>query len=1088
MDPRFPLIVSPLYQDLEWKVHLPGARRIKIVFDPRSRTETNCDWVSITQEVGDVGSSSFGQRHEALRYSARFHGRDGRENFPGFGGRLPLWVDGERFVARFRSDRCSTDWGIRFTAYGILDDEDEADAKSDGAGADKGNSARLYEVSPPGTSSAVALMASGYNTTAGALNAGKIVNLAGRAGTLELDLACWLLEFLSRDASWVPMVAARLCNETALGVMLECLKAFSQRRRLRVLRLVATIVAEARLTPAVPAHPPLIVPPPGSGLAVMPSAEDVGALQRTVLALTEAQRVLEGAAPMMTPYLQALVQCAVLLHAFLVNIVAQAGDMFAANAGNAEVARGERSIRDGHGTREDANSTRSSGPFRNLGIVLGGSPGAAAVRDVATLGAIISDFVQGITPVRLLLEDFLPLLTDACSVTVQSTHPFDRTVTLRSVRVPGAISLQARFDPRTEMGEDDRIVIRHPGLPMRIHPVMATAHMQGFPSPPSPKLEGEFLREREVSTFDGLTKGTNDENLPAISVGDRVERGAGWTFGNEDGADELVPNGMLSPSSRTGIVTALEQWSGREGGGARVRWSKAETKMGMGEVSSDADGDEQVAEGGTVSERSDGVGDGEGGERCFEALYSVQNPAHLRVVKRGGIDRQRRPVFVGGSALEIEAIPAGQCGHEAHGRNGGRISCSYPREHSCAGINEAEQTRTYCLKFDGESTHVDLPTYQGMCLEGDFTLEVWAWLDYGTARNGKAKCVLSRANDYMLNGRLSRGQSPCTEDSLLLSTVVSSPASIPSPADVVHLSPSSPVGPGAGALQDPNTSHTPKSTATPASLAAGLLTTSEETASAIEQGQSPLATSNRSCLIDTEAREGSSPAEVSGVSGRATSSGGGDENNGCDSGGCVDEAVGAAGAPSPSRLAEASSKPDFSGQYHEQEAAVVRDQVRMQARELPATWPWVDGARTRSSTNASLERTGSTGSFAMDESTARVIIQEGTETSGRMASDGEGGGQEGDDGDEDDDDDDDDEEEEFGPLDIDGDVDNEDNLMSQVESYLDAVRNRDEAAKETSTRGVMRVSTSDANVEAGVEDDATDSEPGIGAGPRTVST
>lgn len=31
--------------DTEWRIHFPGAKKIKIVFDPASRTETNCDWV-----------------------------------------------------------------------------------------------------------------------------------------------------------------------------------------------------------------------------------------------------------------------------------------------------------------------------------------------------------------------------------------------------------------------------------------------------------------------------------------------------------------------------------------------------------------------------------------------------------------------------------------------------------------------------------------------------------------------------------------------------------------------------------------------------------------------------------------------------------------------------------------------------------------------------------------------------------------------------------------------------------------------------------------------------------------------------------
>ncbi|CAM9379119.1 unnamed protein product, partial [Sphacelaria rigidula] len=183
--------------DMEWKVHLPGAHRIKVVFDPRSRTETNCDWVTIAQEAIE-GSSTQEQRRGR---SARYHGRRGSENFPGFGGRPPLWLDGDRFVARFRSDPTSTDWGIRFTAYGVLDGGDDGAAE-------------------------------------------QAATNVGRGAMLELDLSCWVLELLVREAWSVPEVAARFCDTETIAVLHRCLKAFCQRWRLRVLRLVTCVAAE----------------------------------------------------------------------------------------------------------------------------------------------------------------------------------------------------------------------------------------------------------------------------------------------------------------------------------------------------------------------------------------------------------------------------------------------------------------------------------------------------------------------------------------------------------------------------------------------------------------------------------------------------------------------------------------------------------------------------------------------------------------------------------------------------------------------------------------------------------------------------
>ncbi|CAN0427191.1 unnamed protein product, partial [Ectocarpus sp. 12 AP-2014] len=180
--------------NVEWDVYLPKAKRIKVVFDPRSRTETSCDWVDIIQQDPDGGAVpsrlSRGLHH-------RFHGRGGRENFPGFGGRLPLWLEGNRFVARFQSDPTATDWGVRFTAYGILDCDGRDSSGCNGNGA--------------------------------------VVD------GLNVDLCCWVLDLLSREGHAVSEVASRLCDNSALEAFGACLKTFSQQRRLSILRLVTGI-------------------------------------------------------------------------------------------------------------------------------------------------------------------------------------------------------------------------------------------------------------------------------------------------------------------------------------------------------------------------------------------------------------------------------------------------------------------------------------------------------------------------------------------------------------------------------------------------------------------------------------------------------------------------------------------------------------------------------------------------------------------------------------------------------------------------------------------------------------------------------
>ncbi|TMW68516.1 hypothetical protein Poli38472_005984 [Pythium oligandrum] len=98
-------------QDQKWKIRIPGAKKLLIAFDPRSKTETNCDWVQFKK----VGSPE--DEDNALAYS----GRQGDENWPGFGGRPPLVIDADVCEVHFHSDGGENDWGYKFYAVGVFD-------------------------------------------------------------------------------------------------------------------------------------------------------------------------------------------------------------------------------------------------------------------------------------------------------------------------------------------------------------------------------------------------------------------------------------------------------------------------------------------------------------------------------------------------------------------------------------------------------------------------------------------------------------------------------------------------------------------------------------------------------------------------------------------------------------------------------------------------------------------------------------------------------------------------------------------------------------------------------------------------------
>lgn len=610
------------------------------MFDPRSRTEINCDWLSIQQESGTAGDCS--QPYSEMGHKYHFHGRYGLENFPGFGDRPALWLEGDRFVARFRSNSSTTDWGVRFTAYGVFDDGGAS--PSDALHGVR--SWHSFALKGRPESSRMGSVWSDVNANGG----------TARAVNLEVELCCWLLEFLSREG-WkgVPDVAARVCESDAVGSFRTCLRVFSRRPQLRIARLVSCVISGASRARVCGGTPSVV-----TKRQLKPSSDDVDALLCDVLGILDIQNVVEADPSTASPYFQALIQCAVLLHGFLAS-EAKVG-MRMSGEKKEEIAPGE--------DEKGVSIERVKFLERRL---LGLGPGAAAVH---AFRGIVSDFAHGNTPEGLLFESFLPILTEACTVTIQSRHPFDLHPQVHSVVVPGAVELRAQFDHRTGMGERDKIVLRYPKSSVHKKKLLPTVSGDG----------SILIREGSEMDFVGLAGGTDSSDLPVISVGDRVVRGPDWAFGDEDCDEHAV--------SRVGLVIGREKWEGKKNYGVRVRWQT-------------------------------GVNGG------FEALYSAVNPAHLRVVERGGSDRVRRPVTVSGDALEVEVSPGG----------GGDRNLD----------QNVDATRAArCLRFDGQSTFVDLPNYCGKQLEGDFAFDVWAWLEPGAAKDGSRKCVLSRVFDPSL--------------------------------------------------------------------------------------------------------------------------------------------------------------------------------------------------------------------------------------------------------------------------------------------------------------------------------------------------
>jgi hypothetical protein len=85
-------------------VHFPGAKRLKLVFDKRSATEMDCDYVYIYKD------SSHTERWGG-KYTGRVDGSD--KNWPGV-NRPPLYIDADKCCVHFHSDGSNNVRAVQF--------------------------------------------------------------------------------------------------------------------------------------------------------------------------------------------------------------------------------------------------------------------------------------------------------------------------------------------------------------------------------------------------------------------------------------------------------------------------------------------------------------------------------------------------------------------------------------------------------------------------------------------------------------------------------------------------------------------------------------------------------------------------------------------------------------------------------------------------------------------------------------------------------------------------------------------------------------------------------------------------------------
>jgi hypothetical protein len=95
------------------KIHIPGATRIKVVFDPSSATEANCDYVRLLNS-DNRELPAYGQD----KYSGRGSGRV----WAGVDSHPAVVIPADCFEVHFHSDASNTDHGFKLLAYGVVEE------------------------------------------------------------------------------------------------------------------------------------------------------------------------------------------------------------------------------------------------------------------------------------------------------------------------------------------------------------------------------------------------------------------------------------------------------------------------------------------------------------------------------------------------------------------------------------------------------------------------------------------------------------------------------------------------------------------------------------------------------------------------------------------------------------------------------------------------------------------------------------------------------------------------------------------------------------------------------------------------------
>ena len=178
-----------------YDISIPGAKRLKIVFDSRTSTERGCDHVCVYRDRSK--SQQFGPQ-----YTGRASGSD--KVWAGLGSVPACEVPGDSCCLFFHTDSSNVDWGFALTCYGIMEEPSEEELEKLAA-----------ERSSPNKSSP--------------------------------KLACWLLEFLAKEQ--VSGVYRNLYAPSTIATLRRYVEIMPPDKKLFALNLLTSMIQEITRVP-----------------------------------------------------------------------------------------------------------------------------------------------------------------------------------------------------------------------------------------------------------------------------------------------------------------------------------------------------------------------------------------------------------------------------------------------------------------------------------------------------------------------------------------------------------------------------------------------------------------------------------------------------------------------------------------------------------------------------------------------------------------------------------------------------------------------------------------------------------------------